>query len=44
TLPSKLKQMRESISHFILPDKRKDRTYPRSVLFVPTKYPFRYKH
>ncbi len=43
TLPSKLKQMRESISHFILPDKRKDRTYPRSVLFVPTKYPFRYK-
>ncbi|NOH73450.1 IS4 family transposase, partial [Vibrio pectenicida] len=26
TLPVRLKQMRESISHFILPDKRKDRT------------------
>lgn len=43
TLPVRLKQMRESISHFILPDKRKDRTFPRSVLFVPAKYPFRYK-
>lgn len=42
-LPIKLKQMRESVSHFILPDKRKDRTFPRSVLFVPAKYPFRYK-
>lgn len=43
TLPTKLKQMREAVSHFILPDKRKDRTFPRSVLFVPSKYPFRYK-
>ena len=43
TLPAKLKQMREAVSHFILPDKRKDRTFPRSVLFVPSKYPFRYK-
>ncbi|MCG7489277.1 IS4 family transposase [Vibrio sp. Of14-4] len=43
TLPVRLKQMRESISHFILPDKRKDRTFPRSVLFVRAKYPFRYK-
>ncbi|MBC7006811.1 IS4 family transposase [Photobacterium sp. BZF1] len=43
TLPTKLKQMRESLSHFILPDKRKDRTFPRSVLYVPPKYPFRYK-
>ena len=43
TLPVRLKQMRESISHFILPDKRKDRTFPRSVLFVRAKYPFKYK-
>ena len=43
TLPVRLKQMRESISHFILPDKRRDRTFPRSVLFVRAKYPFRYK-
>ncbi|NOJ14396.1 IS4 family transposase [Vibrio splendidus] len=43
TLPVKLKRMRESLSHFILPDKRKDRTFPRSVLFVPAKYPFRFK-
>ena len=35
TLPVKLKRMRESLSHFILPDKRKDRTFPRSVLLVP---------
>ncbi|MEZ9445667.1 IS4-like element ISVbsp1 family transposase [Vibrio sp. 10N.222.54.F12] len=43
TLPVKLKRMRDSLSHFILPDKRKDRTFPRSVLFVPAKYPFRFK-
>lgn len=43
TLPAKLKQMREAVSYFILPDKRKDRTYPRSALFVPAKYPVRYK-
>ena len=28
---------------FMLPDKRKDRTYPRSVLYIPPKYPFRFK-
>lgn len=43
TLPIRLKQMRENISHFILPDKRKDRTFPSSVLFIPAKYPFEYK-
>lgn len=43
TLPTKLKRMRESLSHFILPDKRKDRTFPRSVLYVPAKYPSRFK-
>lgn len=43
TLPVKLKRMRESLGHFILPDKRKDRTFPRSVLFIPPKYSFRYK-
>ena len=42
TLPSKLKQMKESKSHLILPDKRKSRVYPSSVLFVSTKYPLRY--
>ncbi|MDF0535489.1 IS4 family transposase [Shewanella sp. A32] len=42
-LPATLKQMRESIGHFILPDKRKDRTFPRSVLYIPAKYAFRYK-
>jgi hypothetical protein len=42
-LPAKLKQMRADIKHFILPDKRKHRTYPRSVLYIPSRYPLRYK-
>ncbi|MGB0899480.1 MAG: IS4 family transposase, partial [Psychrobium sp.] len=43
TLPTKLKQMRADIKHFILPDKRKHRTFPRSVLYIPSRYPLRYK-
>jgi hypothetical protein len=42
-LPAKLKQMRADIKHFILPDKRKHRTYPRSVLYIPSRYPLRFK-
>lgn len=42
-LPIKLKQMRADIKHFILPDKRKHRTFPRSVLYIPSRYPLRYK-
>lgn len=42
-LPAKLKQMRADIKHFILPDKRKHRTYPRSVLYIPSRYPLKYK-
>ncbi len=42
-LPAKLKQMRADIKHFILPDKRKHRTFPRSVLYIPSRYPLRYK-
>ncbi|HIF9143177.1 TPA: IS4 family transposase, partial [Photobacterium damselae] len=43
-LPKKLQRMREDIKHFILPQKRKHRTFPRSVLYVPCRYPLRYKH
>lgn len=43
TLPQKLKRMRADIKHFILPDKRKHRTFPRSVLYIPCRYPLRYK-
>ena len=42
-LPDKLKQMRADIKHFILPKKRKNRTIPRSVLYIPRRYPLRYK-
>ena len=42
-LPDKLKQMRADIKHFILPKKRKHRTFPRSVLYIPSRYPLRYK-
>lgn len=42
-LPDKLKQMRADIKHFILPKKRKNRTFPRSVLYIPNRYPLRYK-
>jgi hypothetical protein len=38
-LPAKLKQMRAEIKHFIL----QHRTYPRSVLYIPSCYPLRYK-
>lgn len=43
TLPKKLIQMRQDIKHFILPKKRKHRTFPRSVLYIPCRYPMRYK-
>jgi hypothetical protein len=43
TIPKKLQLMREDVKHFILPKKRKHRTFSRSVLYIPSKYPLRYK-
>ncbi|MGB6294549.1 MAG: IS4 family transposase [Vibrio anguillarum] len=43
TIPKKLRLMREDVKHFILPKKRKHRTFPRSVLYMPSRYPLRYK-
>jgi hypothetical protein len=43
TIPKKLQLMREDVKHFILPKKRKHRTFPRSVLYIPSRYPLRYK-
>jgi hypothetical protein len=43
TIPKKLRLMREDVKHFILPKKRKHRAFPRSVLYIPSKYPLRYK-
>ena len=43
TIPKKLRLMREDVKHFILPKKRKHRTFSRSVLYIPSKYPLRYK-
>jgi hypothetical protein len=43
TIPKKLRLMREDVKHFILPKKRKHRTFPRSVLYIPSRYPLRYK-
>jgi hypothetical protein len=43
TLPKKLVQMRQYVKPFILPDKRKHRMFPRSVLYIPSRYPLRYK-
>jgi len=42
-LPKKLIPMRQHVKPFILPDKRKHRTFPRSVLYIPSRYPLRYK-
>lgn len=44
TLPKKLVHMRQDVKHFILPPKRKHRTFSRSVLYVPCRYPLRYKN
>ncbi|MBB1274817.1 IS4 family transposase [Psychromonas sp. SR45-3] len=43
TIPKKLQLMREDVKHFILPKKRKHRTFSRSVLYIPSRYPLRYK-
>jgi len=43
TIPKKLRLMREDVKHFILPKKRKHRTFSRSVLYIPSRYPLRYK-
>lgn len=43
TIPKKLVLMRQYVKPFILPDKRKHRTFPRSVLYIPSRYPLRYK-
>lgn len=43
TIPKKLQLMRKDVKHFVLPDKRKHRTFSRSVLYIPSRYPLRYK-
>lgn len=43
TIPKKLQLMRQDVKHFILPKKRKHRTFSRSVLYIPSRYPLRYK-
>jgi len=43
TIPKKLQLMRQEVKHFILPKKRKHRTFSRSVLYIPSRYPLRYK-
>ena len=43
TIPKKLKELRENGKRLVLPDKRKRKSYPRSVLAKTQKYPARYK-
>jgi len=43
TVPKKLKELRDNGKRLILPEKRKRKSYPRSVLAKTQKYPARYK-